>query len=380
MKIDKNIFHKYSDGRCSDEERALLEEWFENFNLNDQSSIDEYLLLNHVKNLDNRIKGIEVKSKSKKVTLWRYFAAASILILGFFSSIWLLNREDEKTNSIVNIEDVKAPEQSNAIVILENQKEYNLDSLHVGDTIRTKNYLLTKQENGELNYIQISKTDAPIYNTLKTVSGGISHVKLADGSMIWLNANSELTYPISFEFSEREVFLKGEGYFEISKSVLNKQSRPFFVRGEHYTIQVLGTKFNANLKKGSEIALLEGRVRIADIGLGLQSDANNIDYKYSLSPNEVFMAGHIRKEKNINKYIDWKEGYFDLNDKQISELALDLADWYGVTIKVSPNLNNHLFFGRISRDKSLKEVLDIISEVTPLRYKINNSIITIMNN
>lgn len=375
MKIDKNILQKYIDGTCSGQEKALLEEWFENFDLNDQNFIDEYLLLYHVKNLDNRIK--ESDTKSKKMDFWRYFAAASVLILSFFSIIWLIN-SDENKNIITKIEDIKAPKYSNAVVILEDQQEYNIDSLRIGDTIRTKNYLLTKQANGELNYIQLNKIDIPIYNTLKTASGGISHVKLVDGSMVWLNANSELTYPISFDLSEREVFLKGEGYFEIVAGYSNGKRRNFYIRGENHTIQVLGTKFNANLRPINQIALVEGKVRIANSG-SILSSVQNIDFNHELLPNQVYTNGVVKDANNINIYTDWKEGYFDLTDLSLSQLAIELSDWYGVGFEVSTDLDKHMLFGRISRHKSLKEVLDIINEATPMKYTLNNNIISITN-
>ena len=113
---------------------------------------------------------------------------------------------------------------------MENNQEINIDSIRIGDTVHVGKYSLVKHSNGEIQYVNLPQDDAPIFNRLTTMTGGISSIVLADGSKVWLNAGSELRYPIKFDKSSREVELIGEAYFEVAKQEIAGERIPFYVR------------------------------------------------------------------------------------------------------------------------------------------------------
>lgn len=370
MKIDNDILKRYAQGKCTMQERALVEQWFEQYYRKGAGEISGDDFLQRLVSLDNRIKGASVR----KFSYWKWgAAAAAILIVGILAVLKFNFFRSEEVQFFA-LEDIKAPASSNAIVVLEDNTEYSLDSIRVGDTLSAKGYLITKLPTGELHYINnTGGSESVVYNTLRTKSGGIAYVKLSDGSLVWLNANSELVYPIDFKESTREVQLKGEGYFEIAKVSTDLGVRqPFYVRGDRQSIKVLGTKFNANFTSEDATALLEGSVAIASEGSVL-GKADQAHYGTHISPQQVYQQGRVRAVQNIEKYIDWKEGYFDLNGLTLYELGTKLSSWYGVDIVVGTGLDEHRLFGSISRNKDLKELLGLVAQTSPIEFYLNNN-------
>ncbi|MDR2285315.1 MAG: FecR family protein [Sphingobacterium sp.] len=369
MKIDNDILRRYTQGKCSSQERELVEQWFNQYYREGAEEISGAEFLEKMVSLDARVRGGRVRPFS----YWKWGVAAAILLVGMFTILKFNFFRSEEVQFFA-LEDIKAPLSSNAIVVLEDNTEYSLDSIRVGDTLSAKGYLITKLSTGELHYINnTDDSDAVVYNTLKTKSGGIAYVKLSDGSLAWLNANSELVYPIDFKQNAREVQLKGEGYFEIAKvSADNGEHQPFFVRGDKQSIKVLGTKFNANFTETNTTALLEGRVAIADEGSKV-GEYKDVQYATHISPNQVYQNGKVRTIENIEKYIDWKEGYFDLNGLTLYDLGTKLSNWYGVDIVVGAGLDKHRLFGSINRGKDLKELLGLVAQTAPIEFNLNNN-------
>lgn len=352
------------------QERALVEQWFDQYQHNTNGEISGLQFVEKLSSLDKRVK----KTTIRRISYWKWGAAVAAVLLVGMLTVLKFNFFRSEEVQFFALEDIKAPVSSNAIVVLEDDTEYSLDSISVGDTLIAKGYLITKLPTGELQYINnIEGSDIIVYNTLRTKSGGIAHVKLSDGSLIWLNANSELVYPIDFNDGQREVKLKGEGYFEVAKvNADNGEHQPFYVRGDKQSIKVLGTKFNANFTEANTTALLEGRVAIADDGSKL-GEHTDVQYTTPISPNQLYQDGRVRTIQNIEKYIDWKEGYFDFNELTLYELGTKLSNWYGVEVAVGSGLEEHRLFGRINRNKDLKELLDLVAQTSPIEFYLKNN-------
>lgn len=371
MKIDDSLFAKYQAGECSAEEITLVELWLDQLDRFPEPQDRQMLML--LENLDNKMPFIK---KRKKQSRWKWMAAASILILlSTTVSIYWSKQADHF--QYANIEDVKAPIKSNAIVVLENNIEYDLDKLKRNDTLNAGGYRIVRTNDDQIIYLtDPAQKSKIVYNTIRTKTGGTAHVQLADGTKVWLNTNSELRYPISFGADIREVALRGEGYFEVAKQGRTGRRVPFFVRGNKQTIQVLGTKFNADFTTNNETALLEGAVAFSDRGSSLEQSRKD-QFSVRIRPNQVYDGKKIIEAKDIARYIDWKEGYFDLNDLNVEQLSRKLSAWYGVEIKVDNSLAQVRLFGRVRRDKSLKEVLDLMAQVHPMNYTMKNNYIYI---
>lgn len=370
MGIDKDIIRKYLDGSATPTELALIEEWIDDLDLHKDLSSDE--LKRHIKSLDSRIKN----NQERSITIWKWVGAvaASIIFCLITYSTYKIYYV-EKDNQLV-LENIKAPTSTNGVIVLDNQTEINIDSIKIGDTIMSDGYAITKLANGELDYILSDRNTSQVYNIIRTKQGGIAQLKLSDGSVVWLNANSELKYPIEFDDKYREVELKGEGYFEITSSN-DVQGKAFYVRSDNQTIKVLGTKFNVN--SSSITALIEGKIAIANAKVD-PSKLSKADYNISMKANQLYNGNSVLNDVDIQRYIDWKDGFFDLNNQTIHEISLKLSKWYGVNIIVDNEVTDVNLFGKISRKKDLKEVINLIEEVASVKFEVSGNSIRVIKN
>lgn len=373
MKVKKDILKRYAQGTCTEEERAIVEEWFEQYEDADNNEIPAEDFIKHLESLDRRM----YKTKVRRLYYWKWGAAAALVLL--MSIAWLLHEKQSENYTYTSLEEIKAPTSSNTVIVLDDRSEYNLDSLNTGDTLHAVGYRITRLETGELYYIRENKNrKAMVYNTLKTKAGGTTHIVLSDGTHIWLNANSEMTYPIEFGEELREVHLQGEGYFEVTSAKKTKGGQAFVVRGKEQTIKVMGTAFNANFGKRKETVLIEGSVYIADEGSEIESK-EDLNYAVEMKPYQLYKDGKIQKVNSVERFIDWKEGYFDLNDLTIYSLAEKISDWYGVEVEVEKGLEKHSLFGQVSRNRDLKTILELIAKTAPVHFELDKDRVYIRN-
>jgi transmembrane sensor len=243
-----------------------------------------------------------------------WWAAAAILLLIASGSYFFLNHQHSKTpvasvENKVLINDA-APGGNKAILTLANGSEIILSNAKNGALTQQGNTKVVKLEDGKLAY-QSGKINAPIaieYNTVSTPRGGQYQLTLSDGSKVWLNAESEITFPTAFTGKERKVVIKGEAYFEVAHDA----TKPFEVTANGMEVQVLGTHFNINAyedEKSVKTTLLQGSVKVSKgnesvlIVPGEQARINNSD-------NEI----SVKKEVNLDQVMAWKNGLFNFNE------------------------------------------------------------------
>jgi len=199
---------------------------------------------------------------------WRSIAAAAGVILIVCSAGYLYLNKKQTPTEIVSapvIQDVKAPVSNRALITLSNGQKVFLDSATNGQLAAQGNVQIVKLDNGVIAYQGEKQTaDQPIqYNTLENPRGSkVINITLSDGSKVWLNASSSLTYPISFNAKERKVTITGEAYFEVAHDA----NKPFTVSKGSTSVQVLGTHFNVNAyndEAAIKVTLLEGSVKVA---------------------------------------------------------------------------------------------------------------------
>ncbi|WP_372775210.1 FecR family protein [Mangrovibacterium sp.] len=202
------------------------------------------------------------------------------------------------------------------------------------------------------------------YSTVYAAPGQRTQLVLPDSTKVWLNSGSSLKYATNFNFGEREVFISGEGYFEVTK---NKR-KPFVVHANDLQVKVLGTHFNVkeDLKhQVSEVTLVEGKVQVLD------DNAKSLTY---LAPGEQLKMKDrhysVEKTDNPEALIAWTQGVLVFKDKPFGEVIEYLESWYGVSIQLEESLyDNHRYTFKLMTE-SLREMLDLISEITPIQYEI----------
>lgn len=174
------------------------------------------------------------------------------------------------------------------------------------------------------------------------------HLTLADGTQVWINAESRLEFPDRFTGNTREVRLKGEAYFEVKKDA----KRPFIVHTDYLTTQVLGTSFNvrAYSSRDAAVTLVSGRVKV-----------NAGEMSKTLSPGQqasLASTGMSVKEVDTYPITQWKEGFFYFDNQSLFRIMQDLARWYNVNVSFddTSKMNVRLHFV-VERSKSLQEAV-----------------------
>lgn len=215
--------------------------------------------------------------------------------------------------------------------------------------------------------------------TISNPKGERSQVKLPDGSVVWLNAESTISYPIHFSQSIRRVALSGEAYFDVVKDL-----RPFIITTESADIEVLGTSFNVSAYPDDEnfsTTLVEGAVMLR-IGGGLLKKATEA----KLAPNQ--RAKFLKSEKtldlemvdDISLYTSWKDGKLIFENTPFSSVATKLERWFDKEIKLLDEIKDERFTGTFENE-SLEQILEVVNVSTPIDYSIsgNNVLIKMKN-
>ncbi|MCB6971580.1 MULTISPECIES: FecR family protein [Butyricimonas] len=209
------------------------------------------------------------------------------------------------------------------------------------------------------------------YNKLVVPRGGEYIMTLADGTRVWLNAETEMKYPVVFGKDTREVYVKGEAYFEVAKDT----ACPFIVYASGVATRVLGTSFNVMAYEGEErveVTLVTGKVEVG-----------NVDGKCSLASGwqaVVEQGTHriTRREVNVAAYTSWRNGLFDFREMTLEELVMKLSRWYDVDfVFENDDARDKRFTGAVKRNNTLEFMLHFIEKTSNVYFKVDKGIIRI---
>ncbi len=295
------------------------------------------------------------KSTFKVHKLWPRMAAAAAIILLIGAGIFFYGNQSVPDIKYAN--DI-APGKNTATLTLANGKKIILSDAVNGQLAEESGVRITKTAKGQIIYEikdqQLSKAD--VLNTLSTARGETYQVRLPDGSVVYLNAESSLKYPASFAANkQRRVELTGEAYFEVAKDKLH----PFIVATSKQTVEVLGTHFNINSyanEPGTKTTLLEGSVLITPQATG---NAGSV-----LKPNQqAFLNGNAIQVKQVDARtaVDWKNNEIVFNGESLEIIMRKVSRWYNVEVVYeNEGLKNQPFGGEVSRFANVSEVLDVL--------------------
>jgi len=229
----------------------------------------------------------------------------------------------------------------------------------------------------ELVYENSDKSEAKlVYNYLTIPRGGQFFLKLSDDTRVWLNAESQLKFPVNFKKGEtREVKLVyGEAYFEVSDSALHDGSK-FKVISDRQYVEVLGTRFNIKAYKDEAqiyTTLVEGKVMV-----------NTSSQKQILLPNQQVILDAESKLNSVypvdvNSVISWKNGIFKFKETPLKDIMKVLSRWYDMDVVFeNKSLETVKFKGVLDREQSIEEILSAIKSVSINNYEINNNTVII---
>ena len=209
------------------------------------------------------------------------------------------------------------------------------------------------------------------YTRIIAPEGNKTQIVLPDSTHVWLNSGSELQYASDYSARNRKVNMKGECFFDVVKD----PEHPFIVQGSKFQVRVFGTRFNVNedaSKNTADVTLVSGKVQVF-----------NLDDKpvSELNPGQqlVYNQGiyHVQKAENMEALTAWLNNMLIFDNQPFEEVIHYLEKWYGVKIQLDHTLYySHNYTFKV-KTESLREVLALISVITPIEYQIEGEKVTI---
>jgi ferric-dicitrate binding protein FerR (iron transport regulator) len=279
--------------------------------------------------------------------------AILICLLGAALAVYLIKKPKNDTDLAKIKPMVKTPawlkaDHIGAVLILSGGDSLVLDNQDKG-VVASQGDMKVLQLGGVISYT--GKSSVSMLNEIRTGKGKLWRVILPDGTVVWLNGNSSIKYPLHFATDTRSVEMTGEAYFEVA----HHTGYPFRVKTGGQTVEDIGTSFNIRSvtdDSATTATLVEGSVNIEwnnrqfTLSAGQQSVV-------SIHDNEI----RIEKNANITEALAWKNGYFYFQNASLPAVMKQLSDWYqtGVVYKGKPG--KELFSGQIDKSLSLSNVL-----------------------
>lgn len=209
--------------------------------------------------------------------------------------------------------------------------------------------------------------------TIETMQGQKTQMTLPDGTKVWLNSDSKLTYAGNFNSSDRIVNLEGEAFFNVTRN----EEKEFIVKTSSIDVVVKGTSFDVSAyrdEKQISVSLLEGKVAITD---------KNGKQMTDMKPNELAIISrqnlrYTLYKENAEIYRAWVSDQLIFYNADIYEVTKKLERWYGINIiLITPDERQKYTFS--VKTESLRELLELFNKITPINYKINGKEVTIIH-
>lgn len=365
------------EGTASEEELLVLQKWLE--------ESEQHFLLFHAYRQDwiqaGCVQRYQTEEAWKKVEhrlfhrmsvkhlfLWTRIAGYAALVVLMIAVGYVFMRRDQDKDQAYVVEGNIEPGGKKAILVLGSDEKVVLGD-EAEETLLAGNTTVKKEGNTLVYGEKHAKETAGEYNRLITPRGGEYAVVLADGTKVWLNAESELHYPVHFPEHEREVHLKGEAYFLVSKQA----GKPFVVCVGDSRITVLGTEFNVRNYQDEVVAttLVKGAVRIHDAGR-----------ECDLTPGQqaVIEADGIRvREVDTDLYTAWKDGYFIYREKTLEDIMKELSRWYDFTYDCqSEELRQMTLTAKLRKFDRVEDIFDILKRTGRLDFATHGKNVTVL--
>lgn len=393
----RELFYRYFNGLSSPEEnrelaellqgndredqiRQLLQEAWNNFRPGHPlfSQVESERLLENVLSATENTDYEEDIPQIRPLFGWKSLAASVAVLL---TAGWLFLRENDSETvglpitSSLDIDQDFSPGSNKAYLTLSDGRDIVLDHADPGLLTTDGHMRIIKEEGDRLSYEPVSEqiSGKPAFNTLRTPRGGQYHVVLPDGTKVWLNAASSITYPVHFTGNMREVKIEGEVYFEVAKRSRENEKIPFIVSAGEMSVEVLGTHFNINAYKDEEqikTTLIEGSVKVrTPFASSLLKPGHEARIESASADIRVARA-------NTEQALAWKNGYFQFQEASLEEIMRQLSKWYDVDVRFEGKPLERKFSGEIPRSATLVQVLEIL-EISQVRMTLSDKVITI---
>jgi transmembrane sensor len=306
--------------------------------------------------------------KMQLMTRWLSVAASVLLLASaawwFFTRQGVTEQDGKPSMAAVTM----LPGDNKALLTLADGSQVMLDGVHTRSLGMQGG---TRVEQQQERLVYTAGNNGPVlYNTVTTPRGGQYRLGLPDGSEVWLNAATSITYPTSFSGDMREVTITGEAYFSVAKD----KTKPFFVTADAMKVQVVGTEFNVMAYTDEDAirtTLVEGVVKA--VSTNQKAPAQEL----TLKPGEQAALIHgpelLRMEKvNPDEVTGWRLGRFNFHETNMAAIMRQVARWYDVKVEYRGAAASINFNGQISRTKRVEELLNILSDTRDVHFEIKD--------
>ncbi len=233
-----------------------------------------------------------------------------------------------------------------------------------------KNTVLLTEHNAQITYDEstikasekeIPKEESASYNQLIIPKGRMSKLTLADGTIVWANANTRVVYPVEFADKKREIYVDGEVFLDVAH-----EKRPFVVKTRQMDVEVLGTRFNVcsfDNKDLQRVVLFEGSVKVS---------SDNMKSKSVLKPNQMYeaAAGKSRiEEVDVRRYASWINGLYFFEREPLNIVAEKLSEYYAVQILCGEKAGAFLCSGKLDLKDNIRDVIHGLCRTMSLTWE-----------
>lgn len=378
----EDIVWRDSRNECSEEEKARLQEWVEASGENRRTYEEIRLIiecgvllkgydrLDRSRALDKIMKQVKPSPVIRRFSWLKYAAVIILPLLVGTLAYYLFDRSAEDTNALVVARHNIQPGEAKAILYLSDGREIDLKEVS-DSTIRDGYYnqeILFRDKSNTLNYydslLDVNKVGKLVYNKIVVPRGGEYMLILSDGTKVWLNAETEMEYPLCFGADIREIRLKGEAYFEVKKDT----KRPFNVLMGDARIEVTGTSFNASCypENGScSATLASGKINLWGDHSMKRVNVGECAV-YDKNSKEITV-----KAVDLKYYTSWRHGTFYFYNTPLSEITEALGRWYDVAFYFSDeSLRDVCFSGAALRNRPIDFILNLLESTQSLKFSI----------
>jgi ferric-dicitrate binding protein FerR (iron transport regulator) len=391
LKIVKNDYEKWSLLlSVLSEELSENSQEFQNWLADSEENRNLYQFLKDTESKDTQIfdldkmyenisKKISFPTKEKsnmsivlntKILKWMKYAAILILFAIPASVFLWINKSDRQQLEHPCQIGIIEPGSKKAKLTIADDRTFDLTN---DFNIRNQDGTLIINELGQgLSYEKINGGKRAECHILEVPNGGEYELKLSDGTKVYLNSGSRISYPSFFTGNERKVELTGEAYFEVAKNI-----HPFIVHTHDIDVKVLGTSFNiCAYESDAQIntTLVSGKVEVytlCDASVYTLTPGYNLNYRKEMGKAST-------QKVDIDLYISWTRGEFVFYNQNLEDIFTKLSRWYDFQIEYTDqSIRNLRFTGSAEKKRPINYLLKQIEMVTNLKFKEDGRQITI---
>ena len=359
-------------GTIGEEEAKLLDDW-RNADPVNEATYRRLLDSTFLEREWRRMKSVDVarpladmQAKIRRgntrrlVNVWKYAGIAAAVVIGFIVGGVVFFRHDPQLPLTV---EGTGERETKATLTTDDGQVINLGADAAGNEKAMK-----KRRERE------KPVGVPRLNHLATPRGGEFEITVEDGTKVWLNDESQLSYPDTFRSDERRVILKGEAYFRVARN----EEKPFYVESDGQLVRVYGTEFN--IRTYEEDAAVYTTLISGSVAL---QAAGKLNAELFLTPGRQAVfdkkeASAFVRTVDTEVVTGWRRGLFVFEEQNLGQIMAALARWYNFDYEFTDNvLSETVFMGSVPRYGDFNEVLEILEKSGGVKFRMNGKTVTV---